>query len=109
MNFDFTIRAHGFEKAAAVEAALKNIGVPYDVKMSKGVGSKKRTRRTLTKSEVTVIAHNITKYPNRTVAEHAKQNGVSRATVERIKKGIHPLQKRTNVTKLPNKKAAEKK
>lgn len=108
MNFDFTIRAHGFEKAAAVEAALKNIGVPYDVKMSKGVASK-RTRRTLTKAEVTAVAHNITKYPNRSIAEHAKASGVSRATVERIKKGVHPLQKRSNVTKLPRKKVAGKK
>lgn len=100
MNFDFTIRAHGFEKAAAVEAALKNIGVPYEVNMSKPVNGKKRTRVVIDKATVAVVANCLSRNPKFSVAEVAKRTKVSRATVQRIKSGTHVLQKQDKKLKV---------
>ena len=45
MNITFTIMAHGFDKAAQIEKALKEIGVPYEAHLAKPVNGAK-TKRT---------------------------------------------------------------
>ncbi len=95
MNFDFMIRAHGFEKAAAVEAALKKIGVAYEVMQSKPVanGNVGVKRKRLDKAAVMTIAHTISKHPDWTLTQLAKHCNCGETTISKIRDGVHPLQK----------------
>lgn len=96
MNFDFTIRAHGFEKAAALEAALKKLGIPYEVTQSKSaVERKTKVRRPkMDKIKVAAVVTSISKHPDWTDEMIGRETGISRNTVNRIRRGLHPLQKK---------------
>ena len=92
MNFEFHIMAHGFEKAAKLEAALKSLNIPYETKVAKGVANttgKKRKR--LDKAEVAAVLVTIDSHPSWDDITVAKQSGIGRNTVNRIRRGIHPL------------------
>lgn len=94
MNFTFTITAHGFEKAAQIEKALKALEVPFHTAMSKPIGGlKARKKRTVVdKAMLAIVATAIDKHPDRNDAEISRETGVSGATVGRIRNGQHCLQ-----------------
>ena len=95
MNFDFTIRAHGFEKAAALEAALKKLGIPYEVTQSKAASERKKVRRPkVDKIKVAAVVTCISKHPDWNDEMVGRETGISRNTVNRIRRGLHPLQKK---------------
>lgn len=93
MNIQFLIMAHGFEKAAAIEKALKEIGVPYESSVAKSVANKTpRTRVIVTKEMLMVVEQNLSRHEDWSDLAIAKESGVSSATVGRIRKGTHALQ-----------------
>jgi hypothetical protein len=94
MNFTFTIMAHGFDKAAKLEASLKELGIPYDVSMAKPVNGKRtrKPRAVIDKLKLGVILSAIDKHPTWNATHISKDCGVGRSTVERIMAGKHVLQ-----------------
>lgn len=94
MNIIFTITAHGFEKAAAVEKALKAINMPFESKVLNGVGrrNQQKPRVMLTKQLIATVLHAVNKHPDWTEKEIERETGVGRNTVNKIKRGVHPLQ-----------------
>lgn len=95
MNIQFTINVHSFEKAAAVEKALKGLDFNYstrvDDKPSLGAG-KRSTRVVIGKDELAAVLQCIASHPGWTHNAISKSTGVSRATVGRISTGKHVLQ-----------------
>jgi len=91
MNFLFTITAHGFEKAAKVEKMLKDLDIPFECKHQSGPTKTKRTRKVLGKAEVMAVITTIDMHPEWNDETVAQQSGVGRNTVNRIRRGIHPL------------------
>ena len=99
MNFVFTITAHGFDKAAALEKSLKELKIPYEVVEKKGtsLSGRKRPQR-ITKVEVLAVTNCIAKNPNWSDGAVGKQTNVGANTVNRIRRGLHPLCKEVNVS-----------
>ena len=93
MNFEFSIMAHGFEKAGKLEQALKDLQIPYEIKLAKPVASKAAKRHRLTKAEVAAISLCIAKNPSWDDLTVGKQCNIGRNTVNRVRNGIHPLQR----------------
>ena len=91
MNFIFAITAHGFEKAAKVEAMLKEIGVPFNCKQQVGPTNTRSRRKVLSKSEVLAVIATCDIHPEWTDRVIGEQAGVSENTVNRIRRGLHPL------------------
>lgn len=91
MNITFTIMAHGFEKAAAVEKALKAINIPYETKTAKPVATSVK-RPKVDKIKLAAILLCIDKNPNEDDKGVARMTGVGRNTVNRIRRGLHALQ-----------------
>ena len=95
MNIKFTVMAHGFDKAALVEKALKELGIPYDAQVTTApcnpkAKSVKRPR--MGKADVMVVLHNADKHPMWDKVAIAKASGCSTTTVGRILSGTHVLQ-----------------
>jgi len=107
MNITFTIMAHGFDKAAQIEKALKEIGAPYEANIAKPVGgaNSRKTRTVVDKALLAIVVTAIDKYPDRTDAEIARETNVSHATVGRIRNGHHCLQIKASKAKLESVKA----
>ena len=92
MNFLFTITAHGFEKAAKVEKMLKDLDIPFDCKHQVGpTRAGKRRAPRLDKADVLAIIATIDMHPDWDDKTVAKQSGTGRNTVNKIRRGIHPL------------------
>lgn len=96
MNIQFTINVHSFEKAAAVEKALKGLDFNYtsrvEDKPSLGAGKTKTRRVVIGKPELAAVLQCIASHPKWALVDIAKSTGVSRATVGRISLGTHVLQ-----------------
>ena len=107
MNITFTIMAHGFDKAAKIEKALKEIGAPYEANIAKPVGgpNSRKTRTVVDKALLAIVVTAIDKYPERTDGEIARETGTSHATVGRIRTGKHCLQIKERKSKLKSVKA----
>lgn len=99
MNFTFTITAHGFEKAATIEKALKAIDVPYHTAMSKPIGNK-RTRVVIDKLKLAIVVTSINDNPGASDKEIARMTGVGENTVNRIRNGKHALQTKGNIVSM---------
>lgn len=102
MNFNFTVRVQGFGKAAELDAALKDLGLPYAIEVAKKSTGKtvKRQRATITKLEVNAVMVCLSKHPNWSLRDIERECGVSKAVISRIKAGTHPLQLQDKVTKI---------
>lgn len=102
MNFIFTITTHGFEKAGAVEKYLKDMGIPFETKIapnrSNHSGRKKKVF--VTPLILGTVLSTIEKQPDWNNDAIARETGVSRATVERIRAGKHALQTKGNVVSM---------
>lgn len=96
MNFEFHIIAHGFEKAGKLEAELKRLGIAHEVKQAKSVATPKLKRPRLDKAEVMAVLVTINTHPDWDDLTVGKQAGIGRNTVNRIRRGIHPLSKQLN-------------
>jgi len=92
MNIQFTVMAHGFDKAAAIEKALKELGCPYDTVISKSRNAPKQKRATVDKVQLAVILACIDKNPEWDDKEVGRSTGIGRNTVNRIRRGLHALQ-----------------
>jgi hypothetical protein len=94
MNFIFTITTHGFEKAGNVEKYLKDMGIPFETKIapSRSGHTGRTKRRRLDKAEVAAVVTIANSHPDWDDKTVGKQTGVGRNTVNRIRRGIHPLQ-----------------
>ena len=101
MNFEFHIVAHGFEKAAKLEAELKRLGIAHEVKQAKSVANP-APRKRLDKAAVAAVALAISSNPDYDDKRVAIHTGVSRNTVNKIRRGIHPLSKQINVQPIKN-------
>ena len=101
MNIEFKITAHGFEKAAKVEKMLKELGIAYEEKVCPGVkgGRNQKPRVMLTKQLIAAVLHAVNKHPDWTEKEIERETGVGRNTVNKIKRGVHPLQQDVEETK----------
>ena len=107
MNFDFTIRAHGFEKAAMLEAALKKMNIAYEVTQSKAPVIK-RTAKRIDKAEFMAVVNELQNHPNRTYADIARATGVHEQAVGKIAKGVHPLCKKHKISVMPKQQEVKK-
>ena len=91
MNITFTIMAHGFEKAAQIEKALKDIGAPFTAVVAKPVNAP-RKRAVVDKATLAAVMTTIDKHPNWSDKEVARVVGLGHNTVNRIRHGNHCLQ-----------------
>lgn len=96
MNITFTINVHDFDKASKIEATLKTEDIPYCVKVDDKPStevSKAQRKKRISKAELLAATNCISKNPEWNDKELAKACNISRATIGRIRQGIHTLQK----------------
>ena len=91
MNITFTIMAHGFEKAAQIEKALKDIGAPFTAVVAKPVNAP-RKRAVVDKATLAAVITTVDKHPDWSDKEIARVVGLGHNTVNRIRHGNHCLQ-----------------
>ena len=108
MNITFTIMAHGFEKAAKVEKALKDIGVPYETAIAKSVNAPKKKRAVIDRTKLAIVITAIDKHPDRNDYEIGRETGIGHNTVNRIRNGKHCLQRKPTQKQIASLKQVKK-